>query len=114
MIILIEGDLLQVDVANAGAVAIDVHASWLDNTAGAVSVGRADTAIETVGLTDIVASPITDTQRNVRSLYLRNVGTTDNIITVMHWDGSRSVELYAASLAAGAQLQYNDGRGFTA
>jgi hypothetical protein len=110
MIILVGADTLQVVTSADGA--IDVHASWLDNTAGAVSVGRSNTAIATAGTVDVVISPAAGTQRNVRTLYIRNKDTGSNDVTVCHNDGVMVVELYKVTLPPDGQAQYNDGNGF--
>lgn len=103
-------DKLQIVTGSAGS--IDAHVSWLDNTSGALAVSRGNAAITTATTTDIVASPASGVQRNVRSLYIRNKGGGSNAITVKHTDGTTAVELYKATLAADGQMQYNDGIGF--
>jgi hypothetical protein len=104
-------DKLQVVTAVAGEV--DVHASWLDNTAGAVSVGRSNTAITAAATTDVVLSPGTGVQRNVRTLHIRNKGTDPNDVVVRHTDGSTIVEIYKQTVPPDGQFQYNDGNGFS-
>jgi hypothetical protein len=111
MIILLPTDTLSIVTSSTSA--IDVHASWLDNTSNVVSVGRENTSITTATTTEVVAPPPSGTQRNVRTLYIRNRGVTSNDVTVVHSDGDISVELYQQTLEPGAQLQYNDGIGFS-
>lgn len=111
MIILLSTDTLSLITSDLST--IDVHASWLDNAAGLVSVGRENTTIMPATTTDIVAAPPTGTQRNVRTLHVRNRGSLDNTVTVVHFDGAVSVELYREILSPDSQFQYNDGNGFT-
>jgi|SRR5215472_1338848 len=104
-------DLLQIGVGSAGL--IDVHASWMDNVAGAVGPGRTNTAtITTASTTTVVPSPAAGSQRNVKTLHVRNRGTASNQITLTHTDGTTSVSLQSVSLPVGATLQYIDEVGF--
>jgi len=104
-------DLLQLVTGSAGQ--IDVHASWMDNVSGAVGPGRTNTpTITTAGTTTVVAAPTSGTQRNVKTLHVRNRGSSANVVTVTHTDGTTPVQLQSASLAPGATLQYVDEIGF--
>jgi hypothetical protein len=104
-------DLLR--VVTSAAVPIDVHASWVDNSASAVTPGRTNTAITTATTTTIVGSPASATQRNIKTLQLRNKhASTPCDVTVQHTDGGTIVELYKKTLAAGQTLQYIDEQGF--
>jgi hypothetical protein len=111
LIILASTDTLELVTSSAST--IDVHASWLDNGAGSVSVGRKNTAIASAATTVIVPSPSTG-QRNVRTLHIRNKGISDNAVVVRHNDGTVAVEIYKQTLAVDTQFQYNDGNGFAA
>jgi len=103
-------DLLQVITGSAGA--IDVHASWMDNVAGAVGPGRTNTAITTAATTTVVGSPGATTQRNLKTLHVRNHGTTPNDVSVVHTDGTTAVTLQKVNLLPGNTLQYVDEVGF--
>jgi hypothetical protein len=104
-------DKLLLTTASAGSV--DVHASWMDNVAGAVVPGRTNTAnISTAATTTIVGSPAANVFRNVKTLHINNRGTADSVVTVLHNDGIISVELYKTTLPPGALLQYIDEVGF--
>lgn len=103
-------DKLQLIVGSAGA--IDVHASWLDNAAGAVQPGRTNTNISTATTADIVPSPAASTQRNIKTLHVRNRGASANTVTVQHTDGTTVAQLHQVTLAAGQTLQYIDEIGF--
>jgi len=86
-------DKLQVVTASAGT--IDVHASWMDNVLGSVSPGRANTNITTATTTDVVGSSgATTTQRNIKTLHIRNRNPSPNTITVQHTDGTTVSQLY--------------------
>lgn len=103
-------DLLQLTVGSAGL--IDVHASWMDNVAGAVGPGRTNTAITTAGTVTVVAGPAGGVQRNVKTLHVRNRGASSNIVTVAHTDGTTSVALQSVTLLPGNTLEYIDEVGF--
>lgn len=95
------------------AIAVDVHASWVDNLAGAITPGRTNTAISTATTTDVVAAPAASTQRNVKTLHVRNKDNTTTVqITVIHTDGTTAIELVKMALAPQEQLEYIEGVGF--
>jgi hypothetical protein len=104
-------DLIQVMTGSAGQ--IDVHASWMDNVSGAVGPGRTNTpSITTAATTTVLGSPAAGTQRNLKTLHIRNRGANPNDITVFHTDGTTPVSLQKVTLLAGATLQYVDEVGF--
>lgn len=104
-------DLLQ--VVTGAAVAVDVHASWVDYASGTVTPDRTNTAITTATTTTVVGSPGASTQRNAKSLHLRNKDASASVdVTVRHTDGTTVIELIKISLAAGDSLEYVEGVGF--
>ena len=106
-------DALQVVTGAAGT--IDVHASWMDNVAGAVGLGRTNTpTITTATATTVVAAPAANVQRNLKTLHIRNRGAASNDITVRHTDGTTTVELIKITVQPNITLQYIDEVGFQA
>jgi len=102
-----------VNVVTGSAGLVDVHASWMDNAAGAVGPGRTNTpTITTATTTTVVPSPASGTQRNLKTLHVRNRGASANSINVIHTDGTTAVILLTISLASGATLEYIDEVGF--
>jgi hypothetical protein len=100
-------------VVTGQAVAVDVHASWMDYATGTVTPGRTNTAISTAATTTVVAAPAASTQRNCKSLHLRNKDAALSVdVTVRHTDGTTIVELIKITLAAGDSLEYIEGVGF--
>lgn len=100
-------------VISSAAVALDVHASWIDYAAGTVTPGRTNTAMSTATTTTVVAAPAASTQRNVKSLHLRNKDATlSTDVTVRHTDGTTVAELIKITLSAGDSLEYIEGVGF--
>jgi hypothetical protein len=106
-------DLLTV-VTGQAVTAIDVHASWVDYASGTITPGRTNTAsITTATTTTVVASPAASTQRNVKSLHIRNRDASLSCdITVKHTDGTNNLELIKVTLAAGDSLEYVEGVGW--
>jgi hypothetical protein len=103
----------KLQIVTSAAAAIDVHASWVDNTATAVTPGRTNSTITTAATTVVVGTPAASTQRNVKTLHVRNKhATASTDVTVQHTDGAIVVELYKATLVAGGMLQYVDDEGF--
>ena len=113
LILATNSDLIQVMTGSAGS--IDVHASWMDNVAGAVGPGRTNTAITTAATTTVVPAPAGGTppvQRNLKTLHVRNKGATPNDVSVIHTDGTTAVTLQKVTLLPEATLQYVDEVGF--
>jgi hypothetical protein len=103
----------KLQLVTSAAVTIDVHASWVDNSATAITPGRTNTAITTATTTDVVASPGASTVRNIKALNVRNKHATNSCdVTVQHTDGTTVAQLYKVTLLAGYSLQYIDGVGF--
>ena len=105
-------DKLQVLTGSVGPV--DVHASWMDNVSGSVVPGRTNTNIVTNGTFDVVASPGANTQRNIKTLHLRNRAASPIAITIQHTDGAVVSQLYQTTLQPEQTLQYIDEVGFLA
>jgi hypothetical protein len=105
-------DLLQ--LITDAAVAVDIHASWVDTVTatGAISPSRTNTAVSTAATTTIVASPAAGAQRNVKTLHVRNKGVSACGVTVQHTTGAVISQLYKATLNAGGALQMTDQGGF--
>jgi hypothetical protein len=103
----------KLQVVTSAAVTTDVHASWVDYSAGTITPGRTNSAIATATTNDVVAAPAASTQRNIKHLSVRNKhASTSQDVTVKHTDGTTVVELFKCTLAAGEELVFNDGTGF--
>lgn len=99
-------------VITGAARTIDVHASFMDLSAGATTPGRQNTAITTATTTTVVPAPGGSTQRNVKFLAIRNKDVSPCDITVAHFDGSIEVEIKKVTLAANGELHFIEGIGF--
>ena len=97
-------DLMQVVTSAVGQV--EVHASYVDNASGTITPGRTNTAdITTATTTTVVAAPGASTQRNVKTLNVRNNhATVTNLVTVLHTDGTNSHGIVQAQLLPGESL----------
>ncbi len=93
----------KVSVITGSALAIAVHASWVDYTSpSTVTPGDVDTAISTATTTDVVPAPGASVTRNVKLLVVRNKdASASNVITVQHFDGTTTSELHKFTLKAG-------------
>lgn len=95
------------------AVTVDVHASWADVTSSATTPGRTNTLISTATTTTVVASPAASTYRTLKTLTVRNRGTTLACnVTVVHSDGTNIPELIKVNLSPGDTLCYDEHRGW--
>src|SRR5215813_4890069 len=103
----------QIQIITSAAATIDVHATWVDTLGTAITPGRTNTAISTAATTTAVASPAASTQRNVKTLHVRNRHATLACdITVQHTDGSTIVRLNKTTLSPGTMLEMTDQGGF--
>lgn len=102
-------DLLTV-ITGQAVTAIDVHTSWADYATGTVTLGRTNTpSITTATTTTIVGSPGASTQRNVKTVSIRNRDAALSCdVTVKITDGTNNLELIKMTLAAGDVLMYSD------
>lgn len=104
-------DLLK--VVTDAAVAVDVHSSWIDYTSSTTTPGRTNTAISTATTTTVVGSPASSTSRNIKTLTIRNKSSTTPVnVTVTHFDGTATIELYSCSLGPQGELVFAEGAGF--
>lgn len=95
------------------AVAVDVHASFVDYASGTITPSRTNTAISTATTTDVVAAPASSTQRNVKTVHVRNKDSTTSVtVTAIHTDGTTAVELVKIGLSPGEALEYIEGVGW--
>jgi len=106
-------DLIRIITGSTGD--IRAHASWIDNNAGTITVGRTNTAsISTATTTTVVGSPAASTQRNCRHLNIfNNHATTSNLITIEHFDGTTAEQLWKGTLLAGESLVLDQGGRWT-
>lgn len=104
-------DKVQLVTGSDGAL-IDVHVSYVDNNASVITPGRTNVAnISTATTTDIVSSPGSGVQRNVKAIVVSNVSTTDSVqTTVNHTDGTNVATLISVTLLPCETLNY-DGNG---
>jgi hypothetical protein len=102
-------DKVQVVTGAAGA-SVDVHVSWVDNNAGTITPGRFNVVgIATATTTDIVASPGSGVQRNVKAIYITNTSsTTSTQATVLHTDGTNVSDIMGVTLLPGENLVMDD------
>lgn len=101
----------KVQVITGSALNTDVHASYVDLSAGpTVTPDRKNTLITTAATTDVVLAPAASTQRNVKTLTVRNRdAAASQVVTVRHTDGTTTSELFKTTLLAGEQLIYSEG-----
>jgi hypothetical protein len=104
----------RLQVVTDSAAAVTVHASWVDTSAGTITPGRANTAISAAATTNVAGGgPPASTQRNVRTLHIRNNDPTLSVgVSVQHTDGIVVARLCKAKLAVGNMLMYTDQAGF--
>lgn len=105
-------DIIRI-VTGTAVTTITVHATWADNAAGSITPGRTNTGITGATTTTVVASPAGSTYRNVKLLSIaNNSASTNTTITVQHYDGTTSIDLFTATLLAGETIYFTEYGGF--
>ena len=106
MLLTSTSDLIR--VVTSSTADLNVQASFVDITTTTFTPGRLNTIITTATTTTIVSSPAASTQRQVKTLSLYNAhASSSNTITIQHYDGTTSVNMFKVTLAAGERAQYN-------
>lgn len=92
---------------------VDVHVTWSDLLSPSVTPGRTNTLVTTATTTTIVGSPASSTYRAIKSITIRNSGTTPTNITVTHRaSGPVDAQLIACALPPSSSLHYEEHRGW--
>ena len=96
-------DTLQ--IVTDSAAAIDVHATFVDTSAGTITPGRQNTSIIAAATTVVVPAPAAVTQRNVKSLHVRNKDAAlSALVTIQIHDATGALPLYQASRLNAVQM----------
>ena len=104
-------DILQINASAAGSV--QVHCSYVDLDGSTVTPGRTNTSVSFSGLTTIVASPASSTQRNVKFISVQNGGASTLQVIVQHVDSTpTTINLMTVSLQPNYTLFYSDLQGW--
>lgn len=103
-------------LVTSAAATIDVHVSAQDKdqSTGALSDYRLNTAITTATTTDIAAVPASGFTRNIKTIHVRNkhASLACDVTVVYQMTGPVDYELFKATLFAGDHLEYIEGVGF--
>jgi hypothetical protein len=97
-------------VITASAALIECHASFVDVSSGAGTLGRINSApITTATTTTIVTSPGAGVLRNVKHLNITNASASaSSKVTVDHFDGTTATELMSFILLPGENMILNE------
>lgn len=101
MLLTSTSDIVRIVYSAATAVDIDIQANWADQTTTAFTPGRTNSNGATAGgaTLTIVGSPLGSTQRQVKTITIFNANATySNLITVQHFDGSTSDDVWRGTL----------------
>lgn len=97
-------DKIQLVTASA-VTSINVHATYMDRSGSTITGGRKNTLVTTAATTDIVASPASSTERNVKLIHVDNSdGAVSTSVTLRHTDGTTAVDLATVTLLPGESL----------
>jgi hypothetical protein len=105
----------KLQVVTSAATAVGVHASWVDLAGSTVTPSRSNTSIASATTTDVVASPGSSTQRNVKFLSVFNDATSGlQTITIRHTDGTTVVDLWQGAVPAQTGVIFDEASGWQA
>jgi hypothetical protein len=111
--IILGGTTALIDAVTTAAVALDVHASWVDSDGTTQTPNADNTAISTAATTTIVPSPTGANVRTVKILSFRNKSTTSSqTVTVRHNDGATTAELISVTLQFGEEMIFMESVGW--
>jgi hypothetical protein len=90
-------------------------ASYIDSNGSTTTPGEQDGTTSNPPTTvTIVSSPAASTQRLIKSLTIQNADTAAATVTIIYNNNSTLRNIIVATLAAGDQLIYEDGHGWSA
>src|SRR5262245_33328021 len=93
---------------------LHVHVSGMDaDGAGNITTYRKNTLIATSAATDISAVAASGVTRNIKTINIKNSGSAAVTITVLHTDGTTSVELMKTAIQSQQTIQYVEGDGWS-
>lgn len=101
-----------IEVTTSEATNIDVFCSYADHTSSGATLGDQQTLITTATTTTVVSAPASSTQRQIKTINIRNTSATTNIITVKKDVSTTEYDLFSCTLGGSEQLEYLDGRGW--
>lgn len=107
--ILLDATSKKIQLVLGGAVTtnqLDWTTSWADITTTTFTPGSTDGASNSATPVDIVASPASSTQRQVKFISVYNRDTVSATVTVNYYDGGTLRKIVVITLATGYQLQY--------
>ena len=99
-------------ITASGVANIDMHCSYMDYNAGAVTPGSTNNVVSTATTTTVAAAPGSGIQRNVKTLVIHNTNASSSNLVTVEVVSSATAVLYAYTLLAGETLQYYDTLGF--
>jgi len=106
----------KIQVISSSAANLDVHISYQEvssTTFTVTGMGRTNTAISSAATTDVLAAPAGSTNRNVKTIHIRNKhASLANDVTVQFNQNATLFELHKVTLNAGDALEYVEGVGF--
>lgn len=100
------------ELTTGSATNVDVFCSYADHTTSGATLGDEQTLITTATTTTILSAPAASTQRQVKTINIRNTSASTNVVTVKKDISATEYDLFSCTLGASEQLEYLDGRGW--
>ena len=102
-----------IEVVTTTAATIDYTASFADHTSSAFTPSKSAGQITSATTTTVVAAPAASTQRQLKQLTLRNIGTASNTLTVQRDVSGANRVMFQAALGVNETLLMDANGAFT-
>lgn len=103
----------KISLISGSAATLDAHVSYMDYNGTTVTPGKQNTAISLATTTDILGVPGASTQRNAKTINVRNKSTTLSCDVTIQFNANGTLfELHKVTLNTGDCLQYIEGIGW--
>jgi len=113
-LIILTATTQSIEVTIAGAsVSVDYTTNAVDITTTAFTPVSSQGTIATASTVALVAAPAASTQRQIKSLFLRNKGTGTITATFIKDVAATDYQVFSASLLPGDSVHYQDGAGWS-
>lgn len=103
--------LLQI-VTGSSVSSINVQASYIDLIGTLLTPLSTNTLISSAATTTVIGSPAASTQRSVKNLCVYNSSASSCEVTIQHYDGTTTVDIFNYTMLTGESIYWSEGRGF--
>jgi hypothetical protein len=100
------------ELTNGTITNIDVFVAYADHTTAGATLGDQQALITSATTTTICAAPAASTQRQIKTINIRNTTSTPSVVTVKKDISGTEYDLFSITLGGNENIEYLDGRGW--